>query len=459
MSSFYREGEIKTRPGMYKRYSNDSTATAASAIDGIAAIPFAGDWGPLNKVTEIGYIDYKDTIRNTYGVGKSADLLKNMMAAGLTTLYAVRVGSGGACGTLSITSSKTNAATLTLKYPGNIAVTATLRKSPSDEKVYQLIFYIGSLQVEVLEFKNHAELLKLESTYVTIKTGTASDSFDVFTSKAFEGGTNPTATVEDYEKGITALESYRYNVLTADTTDTNVISTIQAYTPSAFEAGKNIMAVIGKPSESFDNRIAMAKGANSHLVVCCGSSYINSNGDKVDDVTAVTSAAAVIAATPSNQSVTHMAMPSAVKLAEDLTNAQYIQAINNGLLVLSSSSDGIVWFDSGVNTLTSLSSLQDEGWKKIRRTKTRLELFDRLDRTVEPLIGRINNNEEGIENVIQVAQTVIDTMISENKLASGSIEVDSSKEYAADYAYFNISVVDIDSLEKIYLHYKFRYTA
>ena len=120
------------------------------------------------------------------------------------------------------------------------------------------------------------------------------------------------------------------------------------------------------------------------------------------------------------------------------------------------SNDGSIWFDSGVNTLAHPSSTQDEGWKKIRRTKTRFELFDRLDRALQPKVGRINCDTDGVGDVIQTATRVLDAMITEHKLSPGaSFQVE---RYAGDSAWFTITADDIDSLEKIYLHYQFRFS-
>lgn len=84
------------------------------------------------------------------------------------------------------------------------------------------------------------------------------------------------------------------------------------------------------------------------------------------------------------------------------------------------SNDGNIWFDSGVNTLVHPFNAQDESWEKIRCTKTRFELFDRLDRALQPKVGRINCDTDGIGDVIQIATRVLDTMINERKLSSGA---------------------------------------
>ena len=61
--------------------------------------------------------------------------------------------------------------------------------------------------------------------------------------------------------------------------------------------------------------------------------------------------------------------------------------------------------------------------------------------------------------MIASAQAVIDRMVSEKKLLpGGTFSEDTTQTSAGDYAFFVISVDDIDSIEKVYLDYKFRFS-
>lgn len=113
-----------------------------------------------------------------------------------------------------------------------------------------------------------------------------------------------------------------------------------------------------------------------------------------------------------------------------------------------------------MNTYTVLDEDDDEGWKKIKRTSVRYEAFDRINRTLEPLIGKISNNAAGVDNVIQEAKKVLAEMNREGKiLDTYEFYEDIENPHAADYAYFIIRIDDVDSMEKIYLTYQFQYIA
>ena len=151
-------------------------------------------------------------------------------------------------------------------------------------------------------------------------------------------------------------------------------------------------------------------------------------------------------------------MPGAADTIEKFTNAQYEEAIRNGMLLFSRSQDGQVWFDSGINTLTELSEKQDAGWKKIKRTKVRIELMARIDRVLERKIGRVNCDPDGIADILQTGTGVLNAMVERKLLAGARMYEDPENPYGADSAWFLIEADDIDTLEKIYLHYQFRYS-
>ena len=101
---------------------------------------------------------------------------------------------------------------------------------------------------------------------------------------------------------------------------------------------------------------------------------------------------------------------------------------------------------------------QDDGWKKIKRVKVRHETFYRLDKQMEKLIGKVNCDSDGIANVIQQGQMVLDEMAKERKLIDPTFIIDSEKGYGGDTAHFIIDAVDIDTLERIFLNYQFKYS-
>lgn len=472
MAIFYHEGETKVRPGIYQRYTNIGFDTLAGAQDGICAIPIKASWGPLGQVVKntVASDLKKNYGHGEYGAGYTVPAAIAMFEGGASVVYTYRLGTGGTAASKEITTGLT----ATAKYPGVMALSIAVQAKLGDEQKKQFLVYAGTSLVESFEFAatgtgEGAALIKAaaESNYVIVSaTEEAPETVPVLAvaSGALEGGADPSVQNNDYSAAFAALEPYYYNTIALDVDDDEDLTLslmLQAYLDNAYTMGKLGIAVVGeKTSVTFDKRCKHATAFNDAKVVYLGGGYMAGNISK-DGVMAICYTAGLIASTPSNQGVTHSVINGATDLCESLTYTQYEEAIKAGMLMLSMSPDGVIWYDSGINTLVSPDSeTEDDGWKKIRRVKVRFEMFDRLDRTLMPKVGKVSADSDGIADVIQSAQRVLDAMANnEGKLFPGAtFTEDPTNPFEGDSAWFIIQADDIDSLEKIYMLYQFRYS-
>lgn len=475
MAVFYNEGEIKKRPGVYQRHSNTGFDTLAGAQDGICAIPIKASWGPVGKV--IKNTLKSDLIKN-YGSGEYSETYTVPAAAamfdgGASTVYTYRLdGTGGKAATKEFTTGLT----ATAKYVGTAPISVAVQAKLGDETKKQFLVYFGTTLVETFEFTatgsgegNALIAAAAGSQYISVtvtSSGTVPETVPVVAvaSGALEGGADPTVANVNYSAAFAAFEPYYYNTIALDKDDDESMTLsllLQSYLDSAYELGNLGIAVVGeKTTVDFEDRLTHARSFNDAKVVYLGGGYMEGAVNK-DGVLAICRTAGIIASTPSNQGITHAAISGATDLCESLTYAQYEEAIDAGMLLLSMSPDGVIWYDSGINTLVSPETgTQDEGWKKIRRVKVRFELINRLDRTLMPKVGRVSADTDGIADIIQSGQRVLDAMANnEGKLVAGAtFSEDPNNPYNGDSAWFIIQADDIDSLEKIYLQYQFRYS-
>lgn len=455
MAQSYKAGETKTRPGVYYRYTTDSVQTAG-AVDGIAAIVLNAQWGKQGEVTTH---ETAASIEKAYG----SDVATMLKTAGASTVLVCRLkGSGGAKASVQVS----DVCTIMAKYEGvGKALKVKIQQKISDERTKQALVLDGVTLLETFEFAGSSDdvdaavAAMAASEYVELaklKSGTVAVGEHTLT-----GGANPTVTAADYMEGFEALESYTYNVLCTDSTDVAVATLLKSYADEAASQGKHFIGVAGAPeTATFDAKKANAKALNSAKMVYFGSGWKTASGDTIEGAKAAAYVAGKIAATPSSESIVHSVISGATDVTERLTNAQYVSAIENGLLLLSVGSGGEIWLDSGITTLTTLGANEDAGWKKIKRVKVRNELFDRLDRATAPLVGKVNCNADGIAAVIQAGMGVLTSMVAENKLETGAtFTTDPENPYAGDSAWFIVDALDIDALEKVYLHYQFSYSS
>lgn len=467
MAVFFNLGETKKRPGVYQRHTNAGASAPTSAQDGFCAIPVQAPWGPLGKVVKnIHPSDLTKTYGSgTYGKEYTVPAAAAMFNGGASTVYTYRLGTGGKKATLDIA----EGLTATAKYPGTMAINVAVIEKLGDSSKKQLQVYAGTTLVESFDFaadgaNEGANLIAAaKSNYLDLTGTAAAVPVLAVASGALTGGENPTVTNEDYSAAFAALEPYYYNCIALDVDDDETMTLsllLHSYLANSRKLGKLGMAIVGeKTTVSFEDRCAHAADFNDCIVVYLGGGWM-SGSEEMDGVMAICYTAGVIASTPSNQGIVHKVISGATELCESVTFSQYEQAIDSGMLMVAMSNDGAIWYDSGINTLvTPEISTQDDGWKKIRRTKTRCELIDRLDRALAPKVGRVSADSDGISDIIQTGQRVVDQMCNEGKLAPGATFIeDPSNPPISDSGWFAVDSYDNDSLEKIYLQYLFRYS-
>lgn len=499
MAVFYTQGEQKIRPGVYQRHVNVDATEQSDAQDGICAIPVQASWGPLGKVVKNN--SPLQLINNygsgTYGSGYTVPAAAAMFAGGALTVYTYRLGTGGTQASKAIAYTApsgedaqeglvSGSVTLTAKYPGTMPIAVAVQNKIGYATYKQLLVYANSSLVETFDFQsndssdpdaivvstnegNNLIAAVAASQYITAAVTASSVAPTIVpitevASGSFTGGANPTVANTDYSDSYEAFEPYYYNTIALDVNDdTNLtLSTLlQEYLDNAYKYGKLGIAVVGEPTTvAFATRLAHAAAFNDAKVVYLGGGYM-AGTESYDGVLGICYTAGVIAATPSNQGITHSEIAGATDLCESLTYSQYEDAIMAGMLMVSMGPDGSIWYDSGITTLINPDdATQDDGWKKIRRVKVRFELIDRLDRALAPKVGKISADSDGVSDIIQAGQRVLNVMANnEGKLQTGARFVqDDDMPASTDSAWFIIQADDVDSLEKIYLQYQFRYS-
>jgi hypothetical protein len=125
-------------------------------------------------------------------------------------------------------------------------------------------------------------------------------------------------------------------------------------------------------------------------------------------------------------------------------------------LIFTFNAAGQVVIEYGVNTYVTPDADHDDGWKKLRRVATRDNLMDRIAAKWATI--RVNNSPDGRAILIQAAQGIINSMIAEGAMLSGTIIVDPDNPPAGDYAYFAFKdLVDLDGAEKLYGTFAFQF--
>lgn len=467
MSGIFSIGEKKVRPGVYYRRENVGGVDVVGATNGVGAALFASNWGPLNEVFELD-VTMQNNLADWYGSGKGVDVLRELFKGGATTIRAVRVGGDdGAQAAITLKdATDTDALTLTAMYPGKRDFTVSVRSDLATGK-RKLIVYDGTEIFEQFTFDEGADeidgavaAVKGSRNFIAKAVAGGSGSLKDATQSPMTGGANPTVTTASYESGTDALERVKWNCLCADSDDLAVQYLLQSFVTQSYQTGHlGMVALGGTRTQTLDDRFTLAAAFNDEKVIYLPCGWADGMGVEREGWLAAARLAGMVAGFECNTSLTHNVISGAVRLLEPLTNGEITKGETRGCLMLDRNSDDQVWVDNAINTLVTPDATLDEGWKKIRRTKTRFELMDRVDSTCEKLVGNVNNDADGRQTIMAAAQKVINLMVAEKKLFSGSyIYEDEGNPPAGDQCWFKLAIDDIDSAEKIYLTYQYRFS-
>jgi hypothetical protein len=466
--SVFQVGEQKIRPGVYIRVTSLDEPLEAIVPRGVVAALFRASWGPLGEVT---YLESADAVTNTYGVDGTIDTALEAFRGGCRRVAAYRLGSGGQKAAVNLQDSEgANVVALTAKYEGargnNFSV--SVRDSLVDDTKRELLLYEGATLRQTITFaKGSGEPQALvdaiaasNSPYITaVKSADGSGVLAAVTQQPLTGGADPTVNGESYSAGLVAIEAIDWNVLAVDSEDPVTHAVVQTYIDRVRNEGKRVLAVVGEPtSVPLATRLANARAFNDPAIIYVANGFKGSDGVTREGYKAAARVAGMVAAAQITESLTHYVVRGATELIGALTNAEIEQAIQSGALVFTMSAQKQVQIEYGINTFVTPTADMDAGWKKIRRVRTRDNLMDRITAAWEPLVGKINNNTDGRATLIAAAQGIINQMAGEGALLQGSIFEDPNNPPVGDSAWFLAGVDDLDSAERLYITFGFRFS-
>ena len=465
MAGTFILGETKVRPGSYFNIQKKGGNSSAGIMNGVTAVIFKADFGPLNTAVELSA---EDGYEKTFGTGLTTDAIREAIAGGAKTIIACRVGNGGTQGTISLADEEgEDALSITAKYPGEKDFTVTIREKLSDSALKECIFYAGTTEFEKVEFvagegeaKSLVEALASSKNFkAEVKEGKEEAILAAVSQETFTVGTNPEVTTGDYSNAFAEVEPFEFNTICLDTEDTEIHLLLQSFIGRIFDAGSLTQAVVAeKQSVDLETRMAHAASYNDEKMNYVLNAHVDEQGTEIDGYQTAAGIAGMIGAVSSGSSLTHTVISGFSELKEKLTNTEMITAEKKGCIVLSYNKAKQIWIDNAINTLITPADNQDDGWKKIRRVKTRFELIRRINNTTDDLVGKVDNDKNGRATVISQMQGVGDAMREEGKLIACTVTESSVYKADGDSAWFDIDVIDKDSMEHIYLTFYFRFS-
>lgn len=465
MAGYFLVGETKVRPGAYFNIGKNGDASTTDVINGVTAVIFRSDFGPLGYAVELSA---EEGYESTYGTGGTTDAIRQALNGGAQTIIACRLGTGGTAAAITLKNKdEQDAVKISAKYPGAKEFSVTIKEKLTDPSTKQCIIYSGTKAVETIDFaagKGEAQSLvdavpKGSSFVAELVEGKGNSILEGVQQRKMTPGTDPAITTEDYSNAFAAVEPYMFNTICVDTEDTSVHLLLAGFVDRIFESGNLTQAVVAeKSSIDLEERMASAAAFNNEKINYVLNSKVDVSGETLEGYQTAARIAGMISSVSSRLSLTHKVVPGFTDLYERLTNTNVIKAEKNGCIVLTMNTKNQVWIDSAINTLITPPDNKDSGWKKIRRTKTRFELLRRCNQVTDEIVGKVDNDSNGRKTIIGQLLEVGSDMIAEGKLVSFNATESDLYVSDGDSCWFNLDVIDKDSAEHIYLFYNFQFS-
>ncbi|MFZ7103374.1 MAG: phage tail sheath subtilisin-like domain-containing protein [Peptococcaceae bacterium] len=465
----FLEGETKIRPGVYIRTTKVGLSEGAVVSQGVAAVLFRSSWGPLNQVVDL---EAAEEAKNIFGTSGTVAAITEVFRGGARRVKAFRLGTGGEKGKVNLQDTEetpVDVVQIEAKYPGGKELNATIRESLVDDSQKELLIYEGFTLADKFSFaaggvnepQNLVDAVNTQGSawIAAAKLADGNGTVAQVSQEDLTGGADPAVAGTEYEAGLAALEIESWNVLAVDSEDAAVHAAVQTYIDRVRGEGKRVRAVLGEGTGvALATRLTNAQAFNDLAITYVANGFKNSAGTEITGYPAAARMAGKSAAAGITRSLTHEVIEGAVDVAGKLTNAEVEEAVQSGALVFTANSSGQVQVEYDINTLVTLDADQDAGWRKNRRVRTRDNLIDRIVAAWDPLIGKVNNSPDGRATLIAAAQDIVNKMIGEGALVSGTVKLDETNLPAGDSAWFVIEeLADLDSTEKIYLTVGFQF--
>lgn len=463
----FKLGEQKVRPGVYVRWYNDGGASTVGGTTGVAAAVIKSNWGPTNTVNNIGN-DLSETPKNI-GTGYGPGVVRQIIRGGATEVLVVRAGKGGDVAKLSLEDTEgLEVLKLNTKYPTSREFNVTIREAIKEEEK-ELIVYEGTSVLESFTFEKGenesgklVDLIKESSVYLNAQKADSDEPLELVVNEKLTGGSDPELTAQDYVEAFNVLERKFFDGITVDALDPSIHASLQSFVNRNLQEGSRIIGVVGEKIDiPFETRLKNARSFNSFSMVYVGNGFVE-NGTDYPERDGALAAGRVLGEMVSRDykdSLTKKEIQNTTGVNGELTPSEYVEAAKNGMMVFSESVNGFAQVDYGINTLVTVDADEDEGWKKIRRVRTRFELIDRIAFTIaNAMSAGVDNSNDGRQYIITLANGIIEQMISDGGLESGEMIIDDSNPPEGDSVWFKFdNLVDLDGIEKVYLAFGFRY--
>lgn len=430
----------KVRPGVYIRFTSSRGLDLNVGERGVVTICEPMSWGPVGVVQTV---EPGDDMRPYCGydiTAPQARFLNEIFKGTNRTsapyrLYLYRpTASGSAEATAT-----TGVLTATAKYPGvrGNDITIVITEDVDDEGSFTVSTVVDNVIQDEQTAETVAELVA--NDWVTW-SGTGALAATV--GAPLTGGADGTVASSAYSAYLTAIEPYKFDVMIYDGTDTTVQDAMVAFVKRLADENGQYSQLCAANLTNPDSR---------YVINVCSGVTLN-DGTELTAAQTCWWAGGAEAGAQYNESLTYAAYPGAIACNPVMTNSQYIDAINDGKLVLFAD-DNVVKVETDINSLVTYTTDITSIYRKNRVMRLCNTIAnDVYQQFSDGYIGVVNNNEQG-RAMFQSAIVgyLLDIQANQGIQNFEPEDVEVLPGDDIDAIVVNIVIQAVDSVEKIYL--------
>lgn len=237
----------KVVPGSYINFISAARASATISDRGIVTVPLMMDWGPDGEVFEVGTGDFQKESMKIFGYDYTSDKVKAIREVfkHAKKAYFYRLNSG----------EKASNTYGTAKYTGirGNDLKTVIRKNIDNEKLYDVVTYLGKVKVDSQTVEKAAELK--ENVYVVPKAGA---ELEETAGMPFTGGANLSeVTGAEHQAYLDKIETYTFHTMACPAADEVTKGLYVAFTKRMRdEVGAKFQTVVYRMAADYEGIIS-----------------------------------------------------------------------------------------------------------------------------------------------------------------------------------------------------------
>ncbi|MFD5022287.1 phage tail sheath family protein [Paenibacillus sp. NPDC058367] len=474
--------DMPVLPGLYMIFQAAALAAIEPGARGTVVLPVKAHWGPMNEFVEVGSeaaITALFTDDET-GSATARTTLRLALLAQPKKVLAYRLGdSSAAIATKTLqdtTSTPVNALRIDAKYKGargnNFRLTVATNlvdNNKKDIKLYDgttllriFTFTSGTVAAAAAAINEDAGNIWISASVLLPGNGILADVSNI----ALTGGNSGISgiTNADYIAALGAFETQDFHVLALDGVfDAALRTSVVAWVKRLRAEGKGITVALGGSAAEDTGATAVSVALTRSATVDFEGVINVGDGGVLDGVSyssAQTAAwvAGLVAGTALSGSTTYAASPFE-DVTRRWTRSEQEAAVKGGVFLLIHDGRKVKVL-KGINSLVSLRSGQNKGWKKIRKIRVMDQItYDLMQTAEDNYIGKVNNTAEGRLALIGAGKDYLRTLATEGVIESTGYNVSLDPRFYGsspaikpddDQVFLTWTADDTDVMEQIF---------